>query len=69
MLLSRMRTKHCFSVVAEGQGVEPAPCYRRVTGRFLWSACRSVLGQGTKPQTALDVLVGILHGNHCHECM
>ena len=31
------------------------------------SACPSVLGQDPEPQTAPDVLVGILHGSH--QCM
>ena len=30
--------------------------------RFPWSACRSVLGQDTEPQTAPDVLVGTKTG-------
>ena len=29
-----------------------------------WSACLSVLGQETEPQTAPDVLVGTLHGSN-----
>ena len=37
--------------------------------RFPWSACWSVLGQDTEPQTAPDVLVGTLHGSHRHQCM
>ena len=34
-----------------------------------WSACRSVLGQDTAPQTAPDVVVGTLHGSHHHQCV
>ena len=40
--------------------------------RFSWSAYQSVRGQDTEPQTALDVLVGSLHGSHqpsVYECM
>ena len=37
--------------------------------RFPWSACGSVLGQDTEPQTALDVLVGTLLASHCHQCI
>ena len=32
---------------------------------FPWSACQSVSGQDTEPQTAPDVLVGTLHGSYC----
>ena len=31
------------------------------------SVCWNVLGQDTEPRTAPDVLVGTLHGCHCHQ--
>ena len=36
---------------------------------FDYPRCQSVLGQDTEPQTALDVLVGILHGSQRHQCL
>ena len=41
----------------------------RLLVRFPWSACRSVLGQDTAPQTAPDAVVGTLHGSHHHQCV
>ena len=41
----------------------------RLLVRFPWSACWSVFGQDTEPQTAPDVLVGTLHGSHCSHFM
>ena len=37
--------------------------------QFPWSACWSVLGHDTEPQTAPDVLVGTLHGSHHYHCL
>ena len=42
---------------------------RRSLVWFPWSACPSVLGQDTEPETAPDVLVGSSHGSHRHQCM
>ena len=36
----------------------PTSCYQKVPGLIPWSACWSVLGQDTEPQTAPHVLVG-----------
>ena len=47
-----------------GSGVEQSSCCRKVAGLIPWSACRSVFGQDTEPQTASDVLSGTLHGRH-----
>ena len=50
-------------------GAEPASCYGKVTGSNPFSACQSVFGQDTEPQTAPDVLVRTLHGCHRHQCV
>ena len=56
-----------MAVVAQG------PSQRLVIWRslvwFPWSACWSVLGQDTEPQTAPDVLVGTLHVSHHLQCI
>ena len=49
-----------------GSGVEPASCYLKVAGLIPWSACWSVLGQDTGPQTGPGVLVS--HGSRLHHC-
>ena len=48
-----------FFHVGCGSGVEPAIfVIRRLLVQGPWSACQSVIGQDTEPQTAPDVLVG-----------
>ena len=59
-----------LSYLISCQGCNPAHLViRRLLDQLPWSPCRSVLGLITETQTALDVLVGTLHGSHRHQCM
>ena len=59
MYLSRILTTKCSERLVIGRSLVQFSC----------SACRSVLGQETEPQTAPDALVGTMHGSHCHQSM
>ena len=63
------RTHNTKIAAAVTQGWSQRLVIGRSLVQFPWSACQSVPGQDTEPQTTPDVLVGTLHGSHHHQCM